>query len=93
MKELLIIVISVVFVFGLTTYASAAVKFDNGDALSRCGQKVVELGQEIEKCEDSKADTVAIGVAVGAFIGSGGLTAFVPVVGGVLGLPFILLGF
>ena len=97
MKQLLIIVISVVFVVGLITYASAAVKFDEGDALTRCGEKVVQMGQDMEamqaKAVKDKKDAIAIGIAVGGFIGSGGLTALIPVVGGVLGLPFILLGF
>ena len=96
MKSLYII-ISVAFVVGLTTYAAAADRFDPNIALQDCGAKVVQMGQDMDamqaKADKDKKDAIAIGIAVGGFIGSGGLTALIPVVGGVLGLPFILLGF
>lgn len=49
--------------------------------------------QQKAVCEDVKKDKVAIGVAVGVLIGSGGVGALVPVVGNILSAPFVLLGF
>jgi len=67
------------------------------DELGNCGQKVVDLSFKLEKeqiaNEDNLKDSVAIGVAVGMFIGSGGISAIAPVIGGLVALPFALLGF
>lgn len=67
------------------------------DELGNCGQKVVDLSVKLEKEQiankDEVRDGVAIGVVAGAFIATGGLSAAAPVVGKLIALPFILLGF
>ena len=83
----------IVLMAAIPCTVSAAVQFDPNVALQDCGQRVVELGQEVEQVKDSKADAIAISVAVGAFIGSGGISALAPVVGGFIAVPFVLLGF
>lgn len=60
--------------------------------LSDCGQKVVDLGQELSQQEadakDARNDAIAIGIGVGIVIGGGGLPVIIDAVGGFLGLIF-----
>ena len=56
--------------------------------------KLVHTRAELEECKSyDKRDAVAIAVAAGIFIGSGGVNALIPVVGDILAVPFIFLGF
>lgn len=84
------------------TSDTALLEFDGSkqqclEELSNCGQKVVDLSVKLEdekvSNKDEVRDGVAIGVAVGAFVATGGLSAAAPVVGKLIALPFILLGF
>ena len=93
MKHTIVWFVATIMLMAFAVPSSAAIQFDPHVALQDCGQKVVELGQEVEQVKDSKADAIAISVAIGVFIGSGGISALAPVIGGVLAAPFILLGF
>lgn len=60
--------------------------------LSDCGQKVVDLGKETESLKQSNKDNIALAIGIGVFIGSGGISALVPVIGDIVAIPFIALG-
>ena len=63
------------------------------DKLVKAQSEIDRLRADAQGVQDQKNDILAIGIAAGVFIGSGGVIPLANVVGSIIATPFIFLGF